>query len=243
MKLLPWYIPLGLLALLLCLLLRRRVYKAYPWFLAYVAYGVAAELARIFAYSHPRTYFATFWLTDAGYALLGATAMYEILRKVLRGFAHIWWTHLIFPAIVAIGVGLSVGRMYAAPPHLQGRLLLCIVTGEIAVRIVQMFIFAGLVTFIGFFGFRWRQYPLGIASGFGVYSTVALLITMKFSDSGTRFTFLLSVISVVAYSFAVLIWIGFFFVPEIEEPPPNPEMLAAALDTLNQYLDWLRRMR
>jgi hypothetical protein len=243
MNLVLWSIPLWLLVALLCLLIRRRIYKTYPWFLAYVTFGVAAGVARFVTLNHPRPYFVTYWLADASYALMGAAAMYEILRKVLRGFAHIWWTHLIFPAIVAVGVGLSVGRMYETPPHLQGRLLLWIVTGEIAVRIVQMFIFAGLVTFIGFFGFSWRQYPLGIASGFGVYSTVAVLVTIKFSDFGTRFTFLWGVISLVAYSFAVLIWIGFFIVPEKEEPPPNPEMLAAALDTLNEYLDWLRRMR
>jgi hypothetical protein len=246
MNLVLRYIPLGLLALLLGLLIRRRTYKPYPWFFAYVAFGVIADVARFMArlsiLPRPGTYFATYWITEAGYDILGIMAMYEILRKVLRGFAHIWWTHLIFPAIVALGVGLSVGHMHAIPPQVHG-LLAWIVAGEIAARVVQVFIFAGLTTFVGFFGFRWHQYPLGIAVGFGVYSTVALLITMKFSDFGTRFKFLWGVASLVAYSFAVLIWIGFFFWPEKQEPPPDPEELAFALGTLNQYLDWLRRMR
>jgi len=243
MSVLASYIPLLLLLLLLGVLVRRGAYRTFPCFFTYVALGVAADTTRFSVRGHPSLYFWIYWLTDAGYALMGALAMYEILRKVSRGFAHIWWTHLIFPAVVAMGTCLSIWRMHVVPPQVHGRLLLWIVTGEIAVRIVQVFIFAGLVTFIGFFGFRWRQYPLGIAAGFGVYSTVALLITVKFSDFGTRFTFLWGVASLVAYSLAVLIWIGFFFVPEKEEPPPNPETLAFALGTLNQYLDRLRRMR
>jgi len=79
--------------------------------------------------------------------------------------------------------------------------------------------------------------------GFGLYSTVALLITLKLSDFGTGFKFLWGVASLVAYSLAVLIWIWFFSFPQKEEPAPNPEQVAFALDTLNRYLEWLRRMR
>jgi hypothetical protein len=185
----------------------------------------------------------TFWVTDAGYALVGALALYEVLHKVLRGLTGIWWTHLIFPTVVASGVGLSIWHMQEFPPQVQGRLLLWIVTGEIAVRFAQVLVFAGMVGFVPLLGLRWRQQPLGIAMGFGLYSTVALLITLKLSDFGTSFKFLWGVASLVAYSFAVLIWIWFFSFPQKEEPAPNPEQVAFALDTLNRYLEWLRRMR
>jgi len=49
MNLLLRYIPLGLLALLLWALVRRRAYKVYPWFFTYVAFGVAADVARLLA--------------------------------------------------------------------------------------------------------------------------------------------------------------------------------------------------
>jgi hypothetical protein len=117
------------------------------------------------------------------------------------------------------------------------------VTGEIAVRFAQVLVFVGLATFVPLFGLRWRQRPLGIAAGFGLYSTVALLITIKLSDFGTGIRFLLDTASLVAYSLAVLIWIWFFSFPQKEEPAPNPEQVAFALDTLNRYLEWLRRMR
>lgn len=168
--------------------------------------------------------------------------MYEILRKVLRGLTGIWWTHLIFPAVVAVGVGLSLWRARLVPPQVQG-LLACIVVGEIAVRFVEIVVFVGLVGFIALFGFRWRQYPLGIAAGFGLYSTVALLITTRLSDIGTRFTFLWGIISLVAYSLTVLIWIGFFSVPEKEQPPLDPKVAKHYIALLERYLNVLRRTR
>jgi hypothetical protein len=243
MSILLQYIPLGLLAALLWVLLRRRAYREFPCFFLYVAFAVAAGLARFVVHGNQHTLYATFWVTDAGYALLGALALYEVLRKVLRGLTGIWWAHLIFPAILAAGAALSLWHSHEVPSQVEDRLLLVIVTGEIAVRFAQVLVFAGMVAFVPLFGLRWRQQPLGIAMGFGLYSTVALLITLKLSDFGTGFKFLWGVASLVAYSLAVLIWIWFFSFPQKEEPAPNPEQVAFALDTLNRYLEWLRRMR
>jgi hypothetical protein len=117
------------------------------------------------------------------------------------------------------------------------------VTAEIAVRFVQVLIFLGLGALASFFGLRWRQYPLGIAAGFGLYSTVFLLTTMRVSDFGTRFAFLWKISSVVAYSLAVLIWIWFFRAPQKEEPLLDPKLVAHYTSVLEQYLDWIRRMR
>jgi hypothetical protein len=237
---LVWYIPLGLLVLLLFLMLRNRAYKVCPWFFAYVAFGVAADVARFVARNQPQAYKATYWITEAGYCVLGILAMYEVFRAVLR--ARIWWTYLIFPAIVIASVVLSLAHAHAVPPQVGG-LLLYIVTGEIVVRFVQVLIFVGLGALVSFFGLRWRQYPLGIAAGFGLYSTVELLSTIKFSDFGTRFKFSWDVTSVVAYSLAVLIWIWFFRVPREEEPTLDPELVAHYMAVLEQYVGWIRRMR
>ena len=69
------------------LMLRNRAYKVCPWFFAYVTFGVAAGLARFVAHNHPRPYFATYWITEAGYDLLGILVMYELIRLVLRNLA------------------------------------------------------------------------------------------------------------------------------------------------------------
>ena len=245
MNVLPRYIPLGLLAVLLCVLLRRRAYKMCPWFFVYTLFGVVAGAARFLArfsiLLDSRAYPTTYWITEAGYDVLGMVVMYEVLRTLLSGLTHARWARLIFPVLLITSVGLSLARAQAAPPKVGG-LLFYIVIGEITVRFLQVLIFAGLVTLVPVLGLRWRQYPFGVATGFGLYATVMLLTTTKFSDFGTRFKFLWSVTSVVAYSVAVLIWIWFFSVPQKAEIPSS-ELSAPSPGDLKQYEDALRRMR
>ena len=211
------YVPMVLLVVLLGLMLRSRMYRAWPWFFAYVAFAVAADAARFAVHSRPRLFYFTYWLTDAGYALLGTLAMYEVLRRARRTLAGAWWAHLIFPSVVAMGVGLSLAHVHYTPPRVSG-LLYNVVVFEIAVRFAQVLLFIGLAGFFWLSSFRWSPCVLGISAGFGLYSAVALLITIKLSDIGTRFTFLWGVISLVTYSLAVLIWICSFSMPRELEP-------------------------
>jgi hypothetical protein len=136
---------------------------------------------------------------------------------------------------------MSMTRASVVPSRLGG-IEFYIVLGEIAVRFVQVFVFAGLVTLVPVLGLRWRQYPFGVATGFGLYATVMLLTTIKFSDFGTTFKLLWGWTSLVAYSLAVLIWIWFFSVPQ-KVSTLSPELSAPSPGVLKQYKDALRRMR
>jgi hypothetical protein len=188
------------------------------------------------------SYYATYWLTEAGYSILGILVMYEVLRTVLGNLTRDWWSRLIFPTVLVIGLGLSLSRAHASPSQFGHGLGFYIVVGEIAVRFVQVFIFAGLVTLVPVLGLRWRQYAFGIATGFGLYATVMLLSTTRLSDFGTTFMYLWNLTSVVAYSLAVLIWIWFFSVPEKNETPGS-KLSAPSPGVLKEYKNALRRMR
>jgi hypothetical protein len=242
MKLVEWYIPLALLAILLWVLLQRRAYRIAPCFFSYAAFGLAAGVARFAIRHHPHAYYSTYWITEAGYDLLGMLVMYEVLRTLLSSLTHAWWSRLVFPIILLGGIGLSLGRAQVAPVHFSGRMAFCIITGEIAVRFVQVFVFAGLVALVPVIGLRWRQYSFGVATGFGLYATVMLLATTNYSDFGTRFKNLWDMTSLVAYSLAVLIWIWFFSVPQKVESA-KPELSAPSPGDLKHYKDALRRMR
>ena len=235
------YIPLVLLALLLWTLIRTRAYILAPYFFAYITFAVAAGVARFTVHTRHDAYYLIYWATEAGYDLLGILVMYEVLRTVLGNLTRALWGRLIFSAVLVAGIGLSIARASIVPSRLSG-ILFYIAVGEIAVRFVQVFVFAGLVTLVPLVGLRWRQYPFGIATGFGLYATVMLLTTTKFSDFGTRFKFLWGVTSLVAYSVAVLIWIWFFSVPQ-KTQTLSSELSAPSPGDLEQYKDALRRMR
>jgi hypothetical protein len=235
------YIPLVLLVVLLWALVRAHAYRSMPYFFAYAAFAVAADSARFVVHNHHSAYVATYWITEAVYDVLGILVMYEVLYVVLGRLARAPWAKLILPLLLLSGIGLSLAHRQAVPPRVMG-FYVYIVLGEIAVRFVQVLVFAGLVTLVPLIGLRWRQYPFGVATGFGLYATVMLLTTIKFSDFGTRFKLLWGITSLVAYSVAVLIWIWFFSVPQ------KLETTSAALSgpspgDLKQYKDALRRMR
>jgi hypothetical protein len=236
------FIPSGMLVVLLGLLIGRRAHKDLPFFFTYAVFAVVADLARFILRDHPHPYYITYYATEAGYDILGMLVMLEVFRSVLGNLILVWWGRLIFPAIVFAGFLLSLARAHAAPIQFSRRLAFYILVGEIAVRFVQVFIFAGLVALVPLLGLRWRQYPFGVATGFGLYATVSLLTTTAFSDFGTRFTFLWGVTSLVAYSVTVLIWIWFFSAPQKSEGP-SPELSAPSPGDLNKYKDALRRMR
>lgn len=235
------YIPLALLSLLVWILVRVRAYRTVPYFFSYAAFAVGADVARFAVHNHPNPYYATYWITEAGYDLLGILVMYEVLRMVLGSLTRARWARLVFPVVLLAGIGMSMARANAIPSRLGG-LEFYIAVGEIAVRFVQVLVFAGLVTLVPVVGLRWRQYPFGIATGFGLYATTMLLTTIKFSDFGTRFKLLWGWTSLVAYSVAVLIWIWFFSVPQ-EAKTRSSELSAPSPGVLKQYKDALRRMR
>jgi hypothetical protein len=241
MKLLVWFIPLGLLSFLSAILIRRRAYRVFPFFFTYIMFAVAADLGRLAALGHRHPYLITYWATEAIYDILGILVMYEVLRSVIGSLARGRLTRLILPVLVVVGIGLSLAHREAVPTKVTG-FLVYIVLGEIAVRFVQVLVFAGLVTLVPLVGLRWRQYPFGVATGFGLYATVMLLTTVKFSDFGTRFKYLWGITSLVAYSVAVLIWIWFFSVPPRLETPDST-LSAPSPGELKDYKNALRRMR
>src|SRR5258708_27163908 len=152
MKLLVWFIPLGLLASLLWLLIRKRAYEACPCFFSYVAFAVAADVARFVALNYPRPYYATYWITEAGYDLLGVLVMYEVLRLVLGSLARASWVRLIFPAVVVAAIGLTRSRSHAVPMQFGQGLNFYILAGRNALRFLQVFIFPWLVTLVPLLG-------------------------------------------------------------------------------------------
>jgi hypothetical protein len=218
MSILVWYTSTPLMLLLLYLLVKQRAYRTFPWFFAYVVFGVATSGARLVLHKWPHLYYVGYWSTDAGYWLLGILAMYEVFRVVLEELAG-RWARLVFPTVLIAGFALSLARAHAFPPRASGIRFYAVVA-EIAVRFVQ--VFAVLLTFIPLFGHRGHRRALGIAAGFGLYSTVELLNTMKLSDFGTRFEFWWGVTQQAAYHSAAVIWIWFFRIPQ-EGPSPTLE--------------------
>ena len=237
------YIPLVFLCALLCVLVARRSFRSFPWFTAYVFFAVCAGIARFFVRNRPPDYFYTYWITEGGYALLGICVMYEAFKRVFGNLGRSGWPRLVFPIMVVLSAVLTYGRVSAFPMglHMHNHLINAIILGEIAVRFLECLIFATLVTLVPIVGLQWRQYPFGVAMGFGIYSTTALLTTIRFSILGLEYHFFWGWALIVSYTCAVLIWLWFFSAKEKPSPPGtiNPTL---AFEELKAYRSILRRI-
>jgi len=231
---------LPLQAILLWLLLRKRVFRTFPWFVAYTLFSVLAGSSRlVFRYYRGSLYPQVFYGTEAVYALFGFAVMYEVFRHVLRNFQRIRWFRPVFPLTIVLTVVLTGLR--TATPGFRTRWAVWVLGAEMGERCLQVSMFVLLVVLVTVFGLRWRQHAFGICAGYGLYATVALLASTKFYEIGTRFTFWWGILSVGAYNCAILIWLWYFSGPVRPEPPRASQPPLSAGD-LESYKEILRRV-
>jgi hypothetical protein len=226
---------------LLWVLFRKRLFRAFPWFFAYTLFAVIAGMTRFVVRNHARPYYYVYYGTDAAYILLGVAVMYEVFRHVLRNFRRIRWFRPVFPLTIVLTVVLTALRVSKRPPGFRARFTEWIVGAEMGEFFLQVSVFVLLVVLVTVFGLRWRQHAFGICAGYGLYATVGLLATTKFYEIGTRFTFWWGVISVAAYNAAVLIWLWYFSGPVTPEPPRAGQPPLSAQD-LERYRQIVRRV-
>lgn len=234
--------PSMLLIVLFMVLIRVRAYREFSWFVAYISYAVCADAARFFTRNHQSAYFFTYWGTDAGYALLGVLVLYQVFNAVFRNLSRLWYVHLLFPAMLVFAIVLAFLRYELFPSRIPGTVLTAIVVGELAVRLLQVSILCLLVALVFLFGLRWRQYAFGIAAGFGVYATTALISTTEFYESGTRLIFVWGTALLLSYIIGVLIWIWFFARTRKHLDDSQTQSDAMTPATVRQYKEAARRI-
>jgi hypothetical protein len=237
-----WWGELPLQAILLYVLVRKQSFRTFPWFFAYTAFAVAAGLGRFLVRNHDSIYVRVYWTSEAVYPLLGIAVMYEVFRNVFRSFSRLWWFPAIFPLVVLLSLGLTISRSLSVPSGLQSGGAAWILGAELGVRLLQVAMFALLVTLVLLFGLRWREQAFGICAGYGIFASVALLTTSKFYEFGTRFKYLWGLVSIITYSVAVLIWLWYFSVPPKPESP-RAEQPPLSAQELGRYKEIVRRVR
>ncbi len=233
------YLPLLLQAALLGMLVRSRAFKALPLFFLYTAFSVAVSILRFATRNHDVPYFYVYWISDTLYALLGVAVLYEVLGGVLRSLMRFGWLRLVFPVAVLLTMALTFARTQR-PVDGADALMTWTLAAELGLRYLQVAMFAFLVLMVTLFGLRWRQHYFGISAGYGIYATVNLFTTTKYYEFGTRFTFLWSLVSLVSYTVAILIWLWYFSTPIAAERPRSagPPL---SLEDMERYKQIVRK--
>jgi hypothetical protein len=208
----------GALALA-CILIWRRLYREFPFFLSYVISSILIALIRVAVSGNYQTFFKVYWATETIYALLALLALHEVFRLVFMAFFENWWFWLFFPCVVAAIFILAVVSRLGSPPVQANRVISLILSLGTAVNLVQALLFLLFFSLVWFFGIRWRNYPFGIVLGFAAIAIGVLGGNWARSEFGTKFNSLFGYAHSVAYIVAVILWLETF----IRSPQPEPK--------------------
>jgi hypothetical protein len=222
-----WITPhvlLGVLAVILC---KRRLYREFPVFLAYVLYEIAEFILLFTLHAVPSVtrdqyayaYSATLMLSIA----LRFGVIDEVCKDLFRESQFLKVSarkslQCVTGLLLVIGVLLAV----YAPGDNSVRWHAGVSVVNRGAAMIQCGLLLSLLLFSRFLGLSWRRPAFGIALGLGVLTSVDLAffaLRAEFSSDVARE--LLNLLITGAYLVCVLIWIGYSLAPELELASPT----------------------
>lgn len=200
------WMGLPALAVLAVLVLYRKWYREFPFFVLYI---IAAELVGIirliFMRESPHVYALTYWISDAALAVVAFLATYELFfKRLFPNFYRSRFYRYIFPATA---ICLTALAMFLALHGGHSSLFAKTVQIYAVLRVAVLFFFVALMVFMGRL---WDKQEFGIAFGFGLDVATSLAFLGILSQSLNQ-SAMLNRLSVIAYDLACIIWLYCFW--------------------------------
>jgi hypothetical protein len=216
-------------------MIRKKTYRAFPFFFAYVVWQILtfAVIFPIYRAESYELFFYASWTTSAVSVALGFKVIHEIFVDIFRPYHTLKDLGSVLFKWAGLVMLLVAGVVAASNPvSNSGPLVEAIITLQRSVRVVQV----GLVLFLLFFsrylGISWKQRSFGIALGFGIFAAselgaVALNAGYYLGETVSNY------INMCSYNCAIVTW-------AIYSLMKSPERQAAA--TLLRSQRWERSL-
>jgi hypothetical protein len=218
---------------LVVLLFKRKVRRHFPMFFSFVLYATATAVARLVTVTHYRTYFYTFWWTEALLLVLSLAALHEVFYWMFEGFYQLWWFRVPYYGTIIAVVAVAIRNAIVSPPVQALPVISVILDVSIGVNLLLVGLSSLFFALRQLFVVEFRRYAYGIVLGFGISGLGPLLGYLARSEFGTKLDIFTRHSAAVGYILAVAIWISAFNRPEPEEdewaPPMSPEQMRAEL--------------
>jgi hypothetical protein len=238
-----WISPHVLLAVLAVILWRRRLYRDFPCFFAYVLYEIA-EFSLLFTLrSIPRVTDEQYMYAYTATLLLSIALRFGVIDEVSRDLLRD--SKLLKVAVrrslqCLAGLLLGAGVLLAIyAPGASARWQTGVFVVNRGAAVVQCGLLLALLLFSRFLGLSWRRHAFGIALGLGVLASADLAMFALRAAITSRATMeLLNLLITGSDLVYVSIWIGYLLTPE-----PKPASLTALpqneVETWNKELQRL----
>ena len=211
-----WLAPALLMALLVAVMRHRHLHRELPAFYAYAILTALRTPVLFFLFHrYPLAYSYLYWAAEAGSAILGFAAIYEVFRHLFPGQERARRLgDLFFRWTAAVFVLLGVVVAAASPENTAGRLAAAVLVLTQGVRLVQCGLVMFLFAFSYFSGLVWRRHALGVALGFGLFAGVQLVAIAVQARAGMVNSTTWTWVNLASYNCAVLVWMRYLLAPE-----------------------------
>jgi hypothetical protein len=239
-----WIAPHALQAIIAIVMIRRRLFREFPMFLAYTIFEfvqggtlfILDHSAKISAYQ----YWEAYWLVQGVSIVLRFAIIYEIFSHVFRPYPALReLSQIMFRWATVVLVLVAVAVAAYAPGDGAHLIISGVKIVDRTVGVVQSGLLVFLFLCASYFRLSWRSYVFGIAVGMGIFASVdlatsAIQAASEIADGSHAFNFL----SMAVYHCCVVIWLVYMLAPESvgrtvkDVPDHNLEEWNAALQRL-----------
>ena len=228
-----WLAGDGATAVVVALLVFRRVYRTFPIFSFYLAWSLLSDaVAFTTQHFHPASYLKVFLVVLIVDSLFQFGVLVELLWSVLRPIrASLPRWSLFAVAALIILVGAIVWPLATGPGHdnlpLANRLIFHVYETFAILRILFFLLLAGCSQLLSI---GWRDRELQIATGLGFYSLVTLAVWMNHASQtyGPQYH-LLDQVMAFSYICSLAYWGVCFATKEAERREFTPQMQSLLL--------------
>lgn len=240
-----WVAPHLLLALCLAGLLRKRIYKAFPVFVAYVVFEEALFAALMVAYFLLARSLASLaayqWVLVIGTAIsaiLQLATLYEIANAlILKRYSL---TSMLRPLLrwAAVLLILLAGLMSGLlSQNGMQRVVNVFQVLNFSFSVINLGLLVVLVLFTSAFAVSWKSLPVGVVLGFGISSSVEMIASTLISVLGKTGYVNLDYLRMTAYHACVLVWVVYIFRRDRIPPLSGQRLQKPDLEAWNQELE------
>lgn len=226
------------------LLFRRRLYREFPLFFAYILYVPLADLLRISVTGRATPYYWVYWITEGIYGVTEVLVITEVFRRVFAmEYEFRRWFRAILPITIVLIFGFS---LWQTVYHPLGRRIPLMVNAiywfDFGVHLLEGAILALLPILMTVAPVRWRPREFGILVGFGVAASFTLFAYLMRFEWGSRYELFFRYGPPAGYILATLVWLHAFLRP-IEAQPRTEMDAEGMLGIMRRYQAALEKMK
>jgi hypothetical protein len=202
---------------LIAAICRRKLWRTYPMFSAYLASEVMLFVVLFLNQKDYDAYFYLYWLGAGISAVLGFKVIHEVFTDVLRPFHALRdFSSMLVRWAGALAMLIAVLAAIGGTGSGFTKVTAGLLSLERSVRVMQCGLILFLLMFSRYLGISRRHRSFGIALGFGIFAAVELAV-FGLRVSGTLNSTTLSLASMTSYDIAVMVWLGYFALPAKEQ--------------------------